>query len=398
VNSSGSHKNLKAAQPILPGATIGIFGGGQLGRMTAMAARAMGYRIQVLDPDPACAARFVVDGCIEAGWDDAREAANLARGCDVVTLEIEQIAPASMKAAAGFAPVRPGGAMLAIIQDRIAQKDWLRRNGFPVGEYRAVRSLDELRSAIAELGGRCFCKSATGGYDGRGQGKVGFNAGASAEDEVRGAWAALGEGPGVAEKAIELEREISVMVARAPNGEVKVFPTAWNYHEDQILAWSAMPAPLPGAMEAEARRLAEEIADTFQLEGVLAVEMFCTKDGKLLVNELAPRPHNSYHASERACVTSQFEQLVRAVCDLPLGEVEIVQPAAIANLLGEVWLNPDGSAREPHFDAALAVPGVKLHLYEKHKPRRGRKMGHLSAVGKTAEEAVELVLKAKALL
>jgi 5-(carboxyamino)imidazole ribonucleotide synthase len=291
--------------------------------------------------------------------------------------------------------------MLAIIQDRIEQKDWLRRNGFPIGEYRAVRSLEELRSAIAELGGRCFCKSATGGYDGRGQGKVGFNANASAEDvedEVRGAWAALGEGPGVAEKAVELEREISVMVARAPNGEVKVFPTAWNHHEEQILAWSAMPAPVPAAMEAEARKIAKEIADAFQLEGVLAVEMFCTKDGRLLVNELAPRPHNSYHASERACVTSQFEQLVRAVCDLPLGEVEIVQPAAIANLLGEVWLNADGSAREPRFDAALAVPGVRLHLYEKHKPRKGRKMGHLSAVGETAEEAVELVLKAKALL
>ncbi|GGG66028.1 5-(carboxyamino)imidazole ribonucleotide synthase [Edaphobacter dinghuensis] len=393
-----SQKKLQAAQPILPGATIGIFGGGQLGRMTAMAARAMGYRITVLDPDPACPARFVVDSCIEAGWDDAREAANLARGCDVVTLEIEQIAPASMEAAAKFAPVRPGGAMLAIIQDRIRQKDWLREKGFPIGEYRAVRSVDDLRKAISELGGRCFCKSATGGYDGRGQGKVGFNAGASFEDEVRGAWAALGEGPGVAEKAIELEREISVMVARAPNGEVKVFPTAWNHHEDQILAWSAMPAPVPAAMEAEARRLAEAIADAFELEGVLAVEMFCTKDGKLLVNELAPRPHNSYHASERACVTSQFEQLVRAVCDLPLGEVEIVQPAAIANLLGEVWLNADGSAREPHFDAALAVPGVRLHLYEKHKPRKGRKMGHLSAVGKTAEEAVELVLKAKALL
>ncbi|MDW5265698.1 MAG: 5-(carboxyamino)imidazole ribonucleotide synthase [Edaphobacter sp.] len=397
-STPGSQKNLRAAKPILPGATIGIFGGGQLCRMTAMAARAMGYRITVLDPDPACPARFVVDGCIEAGWDDAREAANLARGCDVVTLEIEQIAAASMEAAASFAPVRPGGAMLAIIQDRIEQKDWLRRNGFPIGEYRAVRSLDELRNAISELGGKCFCKSATGGYDGRGQGKVGFSAGASLEDEVRGAWAALGEGPGVAEKAIELEREISVMVARAPNGEVKVFPTAWNHHEEQILAWSAMPAPVPAAMEAEARKIAEEIADTFQLEGVLAVEMFCTNDGRLLVNELAPRPHNSYHASERACVTSQFEQLVRAVCDLPLGEVEIVQPAAIANLLGEVWLNADGTAREPRFDAALAVPGVRLHLYEKHKPRKGRKMGHLSAVGKTAEQAVELVLRAKALL
>ncbi|HEV2708932.1 MAG TPA: 5-(carboxyamino)imidazole ribonucleotide synthase [Edaphobacter sp.] len=395
---TGSQKNLRAATPILPGATIGIFGGGQLGRMTAMAARAMGYRIMVLDPDPACPARFVVDGCIEARWDDSREAANLARGCDVVTLEIEQISAASMEAAAHFAPVRPGGAMLAIIQNRIEQKDWLRKNGFPIGEYRAVRSLDELRGAIAELGGRCFCKSATGGYDGRGQGKVGFSAGVSAEDEVRGAWEALGEGPGVAEKAVELEREISVMVARAPNGEVKVFPAALNHHEDQILAWSAMPAPLSAAMETEARKITEEIADTFQLEGVLAVEMFCTKDGRLLVNELAPRPHNSYHASERACVTSQFEQLVRAVCDLPLGEVEIVQPAAIANLLGEVWLNADGTAREPHFDAALAVPGVRLHLYEKHKPRKGRKMGHLSAVGKTAEEAVELVLKAKALL
>jgi len=248
VSLVDSQKKLQAPKPILPGATIGIFGGGQLGRMTAMAARAMGYRIVVLDPDPACPARFVVDGCIEAGWDDAREAANLARGCDVVTLEIEQIAPASMAAAASFAPVRPGGAMLAIIQDRIEQKDWLRRNGFPLGDYRAVRSLDELRTAIAALGGRCFCKSATGGYDGRGQGKVGFNTDALLEDEVRGAWAALGEGPGVAEKAIDLEREISVMVARTPNGEVKVFPTAWNHHEDQILAWSAMPAPLPAAM------------------------------------------------------------------------------------------------------------------------------------------------------
>jgi 5-(carboxyamino)imidazole ribonucleotide synthase len=385
------------AKPILPGATIGIFGGGQLGRMTAMAARGMGYRILVLDPDPACPARFVVDGCIEAGWDDSREAANLARGCDVVTLEIEQISAASMNAAASYAPVRPGGAMLAIIQDRVEQKDWLRRNGFPVGEYRAVRSLDELREAVSALGGKCFCKSATGGYDGRGQGKVGFTVGAAVETEIRGAWEALGEGAGVAEKAIDLEREISVLVARAPNGEVKVYPPAWNHHENQILAWSVMPAPISSSMEIEAKKIAAEIADTFQLEGILAVEMFCTTDGKLLVNELAPRPHNSYHASVRACVTGQFEQLVRAVCDLPLGSVNIVQPAAIANLLGDLWLK-DGQPVEPRFDAALAVPGVRLHLYEKHKPRKGRKMGHLSAVGATADEAVEAVLKAKALL
>jgi len=385
------------AKPILPGATIGIFGGGQLGRMTAMAARGMGYRIMVLDPDPACPARFVVDGCIEAGWDDSREAANLARGCDVVTLEIEQISPASMEAAASYAPVRPGGAMLAVIQDRIEQKDWLRRNGFPVGEYRAVRSLDELRDAVNLLGGRCFCKSATGGYDGRGQGKVGFAVGASVEDEVRGAWEALGERAGVAEKAVDLAKEISVLVARAPNGEVKVYPAALNHHEEQILAWSVIPATISATMMEEARVIAEIIADTFQLEGVLAVEMFCTKDGKLLVNELAPRPHNSYHASVRACVTGQFEQLVRAICDLPLGDVDVVQPAAIANLLGDLWLK-DGKAVEPRFDAALAIPGVRLHLYEKHQPRKGRKMGHLSAVGATADEAVELVLRAKALL
>jgi 5-(carboxyamino)imidazole ribonucleotide synthase len=382
--------------PILPGATIGIFGGGQLGRLTAMAARGMGYRILILDPDPACPARFVVDGCIEAGWDDSREAANLARGCDVVTLEIEQIAAASMNAAASFAPVRPSGAMLSIIQNRIEQKDWLRRNGFPIGDYRAVRSLDELREAIAALGGKCFCKSATGGYDGRGQGKVGFSS-VDTEEQIRGAWEALGEGPGVAEQAIDLDREISILVARSPNGEVKVYPAAWNHHEEQILSWSVIPAPLPEALATEAKQLAESIADTFQLEGILAVELFVTKDGHLLVNELAPRPHNSYHASERACVTSQFEQLVRAVCNLPLGDPAVVQPAAIANLLGDLWLSPEGP-RVPHFDAALAVPGVRLHLYEKLRPRKGRKMGHLSAVAATPDEAVELVLKAKSLL
>jgi 5-(carboxyamino)imidazole ribonucleotide synthase len=382
--------------PILPGATIGIFGGGQLGRLTAMAARGMGYRILVLDPDPACPARFVVDGCIEAGWDDSREAANLARGCDVVTLEIEQVSAASMNAAANFAPVRPSGAMLSIIQDRIEQKDWLRRNGFPIGDYRAVRSLDELREAVATLGGKCFCKSATGGYDGRGQGKVGFSS-ADTDQQIRGAWEALGEGPGVAERAIDLEREISILVARSPSGEVKVYPAAWNHHEEQILSWSVIPAPLPDALATQARHLAEAIADTFQLEGILAVELFVTKDGRLLVNELAPRPHNSYHASERACVTSQFEQLVRAVCNLPLGDPAVVQPAAIANLLGDLWISPEGP-RVPHFDAALAVPGVRLHLYEKLRPRKGRKMGHLSAVAGTPDEAVELVLKAKSLL
>ena len=402
-----------ASPTLLPGATIGIFGGGQLGRLTAMAARSMGYRILVLDPDPACPARFVVDGCIEAGWDDSREAANLARGCDVVTLEIEQISLASMNAAASFVPVRPSESMLEIIQDRIAQKDWLRRNHFPIGDYRAVRSLDDLREAVIALGGKCFCKSATGGYDGRGQGKVGFSADAAfngSDAQIRGAWEALGEGPGVVEQAVDLDREISILVARSPNGQVKVYPAAWNHHEEQILAWSVIPAPLPDALAAEAKQLAETIADTFLLEGILAVELFVTKDGRILVNELAPRPHNSYHASERACITSQFEQLVRAVCNLPLGEVDVVEPCAIANLLGDLWLTPatpglekvsaenPPTPRVPHFDRALAVPGVRLHLYEKLRPRKGRKMGHLSAVAATPGEAVALVLRAKSLL
>jgi 5-(carboxyamino)imidazole ribonucleotide synthase len=383
--------------PLLPGSTIGILGGGQLGRMMAIAARAMGYRILVLDPDPGCPARFVVDGCIEAAWDDSRGAAMLARGCDVVTLEIEQIGEHSMASAASFCPVRPGGALLAIIQNRVEQKNWLVKHRFPVGEFRAVRSLDETREAIAALGPRCFAKSATGGYDGRGQGKVGFN-GPVTEEQVRGAWEALGEGPGVVEKAIDLEREISVMVARSPSGEVKVYPAAWNHHENQILEWSVIPAAISPALEAKARQIAGEIADTFALEGLLAVEMFVTTSGELLINELAPRPHNSYHESERACVTSQFEQAIRAVCDLPLGEVDVVQPAAIANLLGDLWLDADGKPRQPNFDKALAVPGVRLHLYEKLKPRRGRKMGHLSAIGRTAQEAVELVKQAMSLL
>lgn len=378
---------------ILPGATIGILGGGQLGRMTAMAARSLGYRIQVMDPDPSCPARFVVDACFEGSWDDARAAADLARGCDVITLEIEQIAVASLQAAAKYAPVRPGVAMMEIIQDRILQKNWLVEHDFPVGEFRTIYSEADLQAAIVALGGRCFVKSAHGGYDGRSQVKIGFGEDTGSADDAHAAWRLLGQRPAVAEKALDLEKEISVMVARAPNGELKSYPSAANHHENQILAWSVIPSSIPAALEERAQEIARRIAKEMNLEGVLAVEMFLTRDNQLLVNELAPRPHNSYHASERACVTSQFEQVVRAVCDLPLGDVSIIKPAAIANLLGDLWLE-----NEPRFDRVLAVPGVRLHLYEKHQPRAGRKMGHLSAIGETPEEAVSRVLEAKELL
>ncbi len=385
-----------AQKVILPGATIGILGGGQLGRMMAMAARSLGYRIQVLDPDPSCPARFVVDACFEAAWNDARAAADLARGCDVVTLEIEQISIAALEAAERHAPVRPGSKILAIIQDRILQKDWLAAHNLPLGNYRAVYDAAQLHAAVHDLGGRCFVKSAHGGYDGRSQEKLGSAEPANADD-IQAAWRSLGERPVVVEQAIDLALEISVMVARSPRGEMKVYPPAVNHHEQQILVWSAIPANIPLATAKQTREIALAIAEDFQLEGLLAVEMFVAKDGRLLVNELAPRPHNSYHASERACATSQFEQAIRAVCNLPLGDVEAIEPAAIANLLGDVWLDAN-TETGPRFDRALAVPGVRLHLYEKHLPRSGRKMGHLSATGATAEEAVRLVMDAKSRL
>jgi 5-(carboxyamino)imidazole ribonucleotide synthase len=374
---------------ILPGATIGILGGGQLGRMTAMAARSLGYRVQVMDPDPSCPARFVVDACFEGSWDDAKAAADLARGCDVVTLEIEQLSLESLRAAQRYAPVRPGEAVLAIIQDRIVQKEWLAARQFPVGPFRSIRSLDNMRAALDAFGHDCFVKSARGGYDGRSQLRITPRSGESAEL----AWRALGQRPCIAEQAIALEREISVLVARTPSGSVKSFPSATNHHENQILAWSVIPSSIPPAMEAEAQHIARSLAEQLSLEGILAVEMFVAQDGKLLINELAPRPHNSYHASERSCVVSQFEQHVRAVCDLPLGSTDVLRPAAIANLLGDVW-----AEGEPHFDRALEVDSVRLHLYEKHTARPGRKMGHLSAIGDTPEEAVTRVLEAKSRL
>ena len=373
---------------ILPGSTLGILGGGQLGRMMAMAARSLGYRVQVMDPDPSCPARFVVDACFEGAWNDARVAANLARGSDVVTLEIEQIAIASLEAASRCAPVRPGVATMKIIQNRILQKDWLVEHSIPVGAYQAAQTFAELQAAMQRLGPRCFIKTATGGYDGRSQVKLGFGK-SMTESDMEEAWSSLGGRACVVEQAVDLDQEISVMVARSPSGQIKCFPSARNHHENQILVWSVIPSSVPQALEEQAQALALSIAEALNLEGLLAVEMFLTQEGELLVNELAPRPHNSYHASERACETSQFEQAVRAVCDLPLGEVEVVRPAAIANLLGDLWLE-----HEPRFDQALAVPGVHLHLYEKHLPRPGRKMGHLSAVGDTPDEAVARVLEA----
>jgi 5-(carboxyamino)imidazole ribonucleotide synthase len=373
---------------ILPGATIGILGGGQLGRMIAMAARTLGYHVHVLDPDPRCAARFVVERTFTAGFDDVHAAEDLARSSAVVTLEIEKVSTASLEAAARHAPVRPSAAVLHVIQDRARQKDWLAAHGFPVGPYRKAATEEALSSALTDLGGHAFVKASWGGYDGRGQ----FEA-AGAHDAPE-AWRELGRQLVVAERALELDAELSVLVARRPGGEIAVYPPALNHHEQRILAWSVLPGPIPPAVARQATDMARAIAADLGVEGLLVVEMFLLRDGSLLVNELAPRPHNSFHGTDVACLTSQFEQMVRAVCDLPLGSTEVVRPAAIANLLGDLWL---GDA-PPAFDAALGIPGVRLHLYGKSVARPGRKMGHLSAAGTTPEDAVARVQQAMARL
>ena len=378
-----------------PGGLLAILGGGQLGRMTAMAARSMGYRVRVMDPEAGCPASFVVDEVIVGKWDDVAAARLLAAGADAVTIEIEQIGVDALREVGALAPLRPGVEPIRIIQDKILQKEWLDTQGFPVGAFRVARTEAEMAEAVTVLGGRVFVKTARGGYDGRGQVRLGFDHEATAAEIAQG-WADLGGRPVVVEQALELELEISVMAARSPRGEVRSYPAARNHHERQILAWSVLPAGIPAALEEGAQAVARGIVAGLGIEGLVCVEMFVTNEGELLVNELAPRPHNSYHQSERACATSQFEQLVRASCNLPLGDTEILTPAAIVNLLGDVWLEAAGG--KPNFAAALAVPGVRLHLYEKRDARAGRKMGHLSATGRTGDEALERVLLAKSRL
>lgn len=368
---------------IPPGATIGLLGGGQLGRMTALAARSMGYRIHVLDPDSGCSAAPVAERVIAAAFDDVEAARELARHCHVVTLEIEQIATAVLDAAQAYAPTRPSSAIIGMVQDRSLQKQWLARHGFPLGAWRAVKGADDIAASVRELG-PCVVKTARGGYDGRGQVRVTSHA------EAATAWAAIGQKPAVAEQALSLAAEISVMVARRPGGQLQLYPPALSHHERLALAWSVIPAPLPAKLLGRAGDVARGIAEAARVEGLLCIEMFVTADGAILVNELAPRPHNSYHASERACVTGQFEQLTRAVCDLPLGSTAVLRPAAIVNLFGDLWRGE----KEPRFSEALADESVRLHLYGKPGPRPGRKMGHLSAVGESPLGALGAVREA----
>ena len=367
---------------ILPGATIGFLGGGQLGRMTALAARSMGYDVQVLDPEAACATRPIASRTITAPFTDVNAAVDLAKQCDVITLEIEQIHPDVLAAAAEHAPVRPGRDPVYIIQDRIRQKEWLAAQRFPLGKFVAAKSADDIADAVREFG-PSIAKSTHGGYDGRGQARL------SSPEQAAAAWQSLGGRPCVVEQRVDIDYEISVMVARRPSGDTAVYPPSRNHHTNGILTWAVAPAVISDELTARAQSLAVAIIERLDLVGLLAVECFVTREGELLVNELAPRPHNTYHHSERGFATSQFEQLVRAICDLPLGSTALHGPSAIVNLLGDVWLHETA----PNIPAALDVPGTRLHLYGKAGARAGRKMGHLSAVGSSSQEALSRVLE-----
>ena len=372
----------ESAQPILPGATIGFLGGGQLGRMTAFAARSMGYDIQVLDPEAACATRAVASRTITAKFDDVDAAVSLASECDVVTLEIEQIHPDVLDAVAARTALRPGRAPVYIIQDRIRQKQWLKAQGFPLGNFVAARQAGDIADAVRDFG-PCIAKSTHGGYDGRGQVRL-----STAEQGVD-AWTALGARECLVEQKVDIHYELSVLVARTAAGAVAVYPPSRNHHTSGVLTWAVVPAVISDDMTTRAQTLARDVAERIGIIGLLAVECFVTTGGELLVNELAPRPHNTYHHSERGFATSQFEQLVRAICGLPLGATDVHAPSAIANLLGDVWLQEQA----PDIAHALDVTGTRLHLYGKAGARAGRKMGHLSAVGHDAQDALGRVLE-----
>lgn len=366
---------------IAPGSVIGIVGGGQLARMSGLAARAMGFRVVVADPDPDCPAAAVADRVVVARLDDPEGVAPLASLADVITYEFENINPAVLERLSATRPVYPGVKVLRSSQDRIIEKSSLEAAGVPVAPWRAIHSEADFAAAMAEIGAPSVLKTATEGYDGKGQVVI------RSQAEANSAYAKRAGRPLVLEGFVPFACEVSVVVARNAAGEVATFPVAENIHERNILAYSIVPARVAPETAAAARELAVRVATELELVGLLGVEMFAMDDGRLLVNELAPRPHNSGHYTQDACVTSQFEQHIRAVCGLPLGAVDLLSPVCMINIMGEDYpLN---------LAAALQDPQVKLHLYGKKEPRDHRKMGHLNVLGPTAADALERAQKAK---
>lgn len=369
---------------ILPGSVIGVLGSGQLGRMFAIAARRMGYRVHTFSPETDTPTGQVADVEIKAHYDDLNAVRGFASAVDVVTFEFENVPSATAAAAAERAPVRPAGEILHITQHRLREKTFLSRHGFPVTPFKTINSIEDLRAGLVEFGCPAVLKTAGFGYDGKGQVKI------KAIEEAEAALATAGKQELVLEAFVDFDRELSVVAARGVDGSFAHWGAIENQHSNHILDVSIAPANLPPEVASQAVEIARAVLDQLGVIGVLCVEFFLTRQGKLLINELAPRPHNSGHLTFDACVTSQFEQQLRAVCGLPLGSTEFLRPAAMANLLGDLWQNG-----EPNWAAACALPEVKLHLYGKMIPKPGRKMGHLTAMAESANAAAKLVRAAR---
>jgi 5-(carboxyamino)imidazole ribonucleotide synthase len=366
---------------------IGILGGGQLGRMFAIAARRMGYRVHAFDPTSDCPTGQIADLEVNAAYDDIDAAVRFARDVDVVTFEFENIPAETLAAIERIKPVHPSPHVLDTCRHRLHEKTFLARHGFPVAAHAPIHSAQELSRAVAQLRTPAILKTADYGYDGKGQVNI------EASTDLANAWSTMGRPVGVLEAFVRFDKEISVICARTNRGETRCFDPVENAHARHILDITTVPAEISPKLARDAIDLATAIANALEVVGLLAVEMFVVAD-KIVVNELAPRPHNSGHFSFDACVTSQFEQQLRAVCGLPLGDPSLLKPAAMANLLGDLWSNG-----EPDWAAAIASdPRLKLHLYGKHTPLPGRKMGHLTAMADTAVEAREIVLRARGAL
>lgn len=372
---------------IPPGSAVGVLGSGQLGRMFAIAARRMGYRVHTFSPDSDTPTGHVADVEIEAPYEDLDAVRAFARNVAVVTFEFENVPAQAVDAAAQSAPVRPGGHVLATTQQRLREKTFLRDRGFPVTPFASVTSLEEVKAAVTRLGTPAVLKTAAFGYDGKGQQRI------ATLEESEAAWDAVGRKPSILEAFVHFEKEISVVAARSLERAFVHWGAIENVHKKSILDVSLAPARVPPSVARQAVELARAILEALDVVGVLCAEMFLTSEGRLLVNELAPRPHNSGHLTFDASLTSQFEQQLRAVCGLPLGGTELLRPAAMANLLGEVWRKGD-----PRWEKALMFPDVKLHLYGKLEPRPGRKMGHLTALADDVDEAARRVLAARGAL
>ena len=374
---------------IMPGATLGVMGGGQLGAMFAMAAKRMGYRVEAFSDSADCPAAHHCDRVHVGAYDDPAALVAMARGLDVLTFEFENVSAVALRALAGVVPVRPASEVLFTTQDRGREKAFLVREGFACAPHRLVRSREELHSAVAAVGLPAVVKTAAFGYDGKGQQKLDAGAG---PQEIDAAWNSLGACVLIVEAWVDFQCEISVVAARGLDGSTAVFAPTRNHHRHHILDISSVPAGLPAAVLDAAREMAAAVLEKLDVVGVACVEFFVTRDGRVLVNEIAPRPHNSGHLTISACETSQFEQQVRAICGLPLGSTRQLAPAAMANLLGDCWKNG-----EPDWAAALTVPGVSLLLYGKGEPRPGRKMGHLTALADSVDEAIANVTRARSM-